>query len=141
MPEPRVSRPITVTQVVGVLALVLILLFIVAFASKAVESYRLRTWLNDMEDEIAAMERTREALELEKERRESKAWVDEALKEAGRMPPDVLVVRLVTSEAAPAATREPPVSLATRLPDVTQVGPLFDNPNWKAWIDLIVGRD
>ncbi len=140
--EPRVSRPITVTQVVGMLALVLIVFFIVAFASKAVETYRLRTWLHDMEQEIAAMEREYAALTLEKQRRESDAWIDQALKEAGRVPPGVLVVRVVTPEAAPKPEpREIVPGLVPRLPEAGEIGPLFDNPNWKAWMDLILNRE
>jgi hypothetical protein len=142
MTEPRISRPITVTQVVGMLALVLIVFFIASFASKAVETYRLRAWLYDMEQEIASMERQYAALELEKQRRESEAWIDEALKEAGLMPPDVLVVRVVAPDVAPTPPpREIVPGLAPRLPGAGEIGPLFDNPNWKAWVDLILNRD
>jgi hypothetical protein len=148
MTEPRFSRPITVTQVVGLVALVLIVLFVGAFASKAVESYRLGMWLHDIEQEIAAMERQREVLQLELERRQSKAWIDQALKEAGRIPPDVLAVRLATSEAddtstgLPAAPTPRPAFRTPTLaaPEKGRAGPLFGNPNWKAWMDLILSR-
>lgn len=148
MPDSPFSRPITVTQVVGLVALVLIVLFVAAFASKAVEAYRLKMWLADIEQEIAAMERQREALELEIERRQSKAWIDQALKEAGRVPPGVLAVRLETSEEGdtsaelPAAPTPRPAFRTPTLaaPDQGRAGPLFGNPNWKAWMDLLLSR-
>lgn len=140
--EPRVSRPITVTQVVGMLALILIVFFIVSFASKAVETYRLRTWLHDMEQEIAFMEREYAALTLEKQRREADAWIDQALKEAGRVPPGVMMVRVEAPEAVPTPQpREVLPGLTPRLPEAGEIGPLFDNPNWKAWMDLILNRE
>jgi hypothetical protein len=150
MAEPRISKPITVTQVVGMLALVLIVFFVGAFASKAVETYRLRMWLSDMEQEIAAMERQRESLELELQRRESKAWIDQALKETGRVPPDVLVVRVMPSDAAAPAQAEAAALAPTRpafstpaldLAEDGLSGPLFGNPNWKAWMALFLNRD
>lgn len=148
MTEPRSPRPITVTQVVSVLAAVLIILFIAAFADRAVESYRLGVWLSEMDGEIAALERTREALELEKERRQTGAWVDQALKEAGRFPPDVLVVRVVTPALAAPAWPEPTPSaqeaasgFVSRQPHQGQeTGRLFGNPNWEAWMELLFGR-
>lgn len=147
MTEPRSPRPITVTQVVSVLAAVLIILFIAAFADRAVESYRLGVWLAEMDYEIAALERTREALELERERRMSDAWIDQALREAGRFPPDVLVVRVVTPAlAAPALhTPTPPAPEAVTeftplQPQGQATGPLFGNPNWEAWMELLFGR-
>ncbi len=151
MAEPRSPKPITVTQVVGLLALILIVLFIGAFASKAIETYRLQNWLNEIEDEIASMERQREALQLEIERRQSKAWADQALKEAGRVPPDVLVVRLATAEpvegAAPLSGPLTPTprpgfyTPALSAPDQGRTGPLFGNANWKAWMELIFGQE
>ncbi len=152
MAEPRISRPITVTQVVGLLALILIVFFVGAFASKAVETYRLRTWLNEIEQEIASLERQREALHLEIERRQSNAWIDQALKETGRVPADVLVVRVATPEAAasPGAGSAAPLVEDSRptfstpsldLPEDGRSGPLFGSPNWKAWMALIFGRE
>lgn len=143
MAEPRIPKPITITQIVGVLALGLILLFIVSYTSKAIETYRLRTWRDNLIQEIQAMERQRQALVAEKERRETKAWIDQALKEAGRVPPDVLVVRVVVPETTPTPAT-PPRGIALLPPSgVEQLRTItfFDNPNWKAWMDLLLHRD
>ncbi|MHB1318894.1 MAG: hypothetical protein ACYCYF_09785 [Anaerolineae bacterium] len=143
MVESRGARPITATQVIGVLALTVIVFFIFAFASKAVRTYRLRVWRDDLKTEIAAMELERQGLLLEIQRRESRAWIDEALKETGRVPPGVTSVRLISPEGSPELTQDTDVRSASG-PTITQrVQSLsyFDNPNWSAWMQLLISRD
>jgi hypothetical protein len=141
MLEAREPRPITVTQIVGVLALAVIVVFIIAFASKAISTYRLRVWRDDLQAEIARMDVERQDLLLEMRRRQSKPWIDQALRQTGQMPPDVLSVRLVSPEPSRDQTH------ATRLddpgPTITervQGLAFFDNPNWDAWTDLLLDR-
>lgn len=143
MVDSRGPRPISVTQVVGVLALAVIVFFIGAFASKAIRTYRLRAWRDDLRVEIAEMELDRQNLLLEIERRQSLAWIDEALKETGQVPPEVLAVRLVPSDgAAPAIdTGISEVQAGASLTDRVQELSYFDNPNWRAWMQLLLNRD
>jgi hypothetical protein len=143
MIESHSTRPITLTQVVGVVALAVIVFFIVAFASKAISTYRLRAWRDDLRTEIASMELERQGLVLEIRRRGTTAWVDEALKETGLVPPDVISVRLVSPESgqsardAPAQQAEPGETIAERLQGLS----FFDNANWRAWLQLLQGRN
>ncbi len=143
MVDSRGPRPISVTQVVGVLALAVIVFFIGAFASKAIRTYRLRAWRDDLRVEIAEMELDRQNLLLEIERRQSLAWIDEALKETGQVPPEVLAVRLVPSDGtAPAIdTGISEVQAGASLTDRVQELSYFDNPNWRAWMQLLLNRD
>ncbi len=143
MADSRGPRPITISQVVGVMALVVIVFFIGAFASAAIRTYRLRAWRDELRVEIAEMELDRKNLLLEIERRQSLAWIDEALKETGQVPPGVLAVRLVPSEGTAVAvdasvTRE---HTGDSLTDRVQELSYFDNPNWRAWMLLLLNRD
>lgn len=146
--RPRRGRTLTKAQAVGILALTLAVLFLVSFAMKSLELYRLRAWRAQLQQEIAAREREVAALELEKERRESLAWVDQALRETGRVPPDVLVVTVLEATPAPVAAvavaaEAPPAPSAQRreiLPSLP-VGAWFRNPHWEAWQRLIWQKD
>ena len=146
--RPRRGRALTKAQVIGILAMTLSLLFLISFATKSLELYRLRAWRAQLQQEIAAREREIAALKLEKERRESLAWVDQALRETGRVPPNVLVVTVLDATPAPVA---PPAvaeealaaTLANRREILPQlpVGAWFRNPNWEAWQKLIRQQD
>ncbi len=89
------------------------------------------------------MELDRQNLLLEIERRQSLAWIDEALKETGQVPPEVLAVRLVPSDGtAPAIdTGISEVQAGASLTDRVQELSYFDNPNWRAWMQLLLNRD
>ena len=142
MIESHSSRPITITQIVGVMALALIVFLIIAFAGKAVSTYRLRAWRNELQSELAAMDLERQNLLLEIERRQSLAWIDEALKETGQVPQGVTAVRLVntggSSDAFQSSASEPAQqSLTERVQSLSY----FDNPNWRAWVRLLLNRD
>jgi hypothetical protein len=142
MVEAKVPRPVTVTQVVGMLALGMIVFFIIAFAGNAITTYRLRAWRDDLQMEIASMDLERQNLLIEIRRRESMAWVDQALKETGQVPPDVLAVRLVSSESAQRGQDAPEqVDLRPTLTDRVQGLSFFDNPNWRAWMQLLFDRE
>lgn len=144
------SRTITLAQVVGVLAFTLALFFVVAFATKSAEAYRLKNWRDALKDEIAGLERRKVEIEEEVRVRQLLAWVQEALRDAGRVPADVVRVVPVTTTprlvVAPnlAATPDPaarPMShaLPTVTPAPTRKEALFDNPHWGAWARLIWG--
>lgn len=133
------SKTITKAQAIGILALTLALLLIVSFAAKSVELYRLEAWRAQLGRDIAEMQRQVESLKLEKQRRESMAWVDEALRETGRVPSNIMVVTVVdaTPVVAPAAASTP----AQHIEPQDLVEKLFRNPNWEAWKKLIRQKD
>ena len=131
-------RPMATAQVIAVLVFALALFFLIAFATKSVEAYRLRNWRNRLQAEITRLERQREEMEEELRRRGSPAWIDEALRETGRVPEGVVSV-LVVPESAPAQ----PTAFAEPTEETAQepTSSLFDNPNWRAWGRLIWGFD
>ena len=140
MSERGHSRPISGAQITGVLAFTLALFFVVAFATKSVDAYRLRSWRDRLESEIAGMQRQREELEQVVQRRQSMAWVQEALRDAGWLPEDVVSIVAVTTTPVPGASPTPQ-PLATPTPRPLRAEALFDNPNWGAWQRLIWGFD
>jgi hypothetical protein len=138
MEKHEPSRPITVEQVVGILAATLALFFMVAFLTKSLDAYRLRSWRDRLKVEIAGMGQQREELQEELRRRNSTAWVEEALRDAGQVSDRVVSVMAATS--LPVA--EPKLSPQV-VPTVTPVPALgtspFDNLYWRAWQELIWG--
>jgi hypothetical protein len=139
--RPWRGRTITKTQAIGILAMTLALFFVISFGAKSLELYRLHAWHAQLEQEIAAMQREIESLKLEKQRRESLAWVDQALRETGRVPSNVIVVTVI--DVAPVAVAAPvvtPVLIQDALPHIP-TETLFRNPNWEAWQKLIRQRD
>lgn len=129
-------RPISTSQIIGILAATLALFFMVAFATESVEAYRLRAWRDQLQDEIEAMRRERAELEEEGHRRNSVAWAEEVLRDAGQVGPGMVSVLAIT--ATPGPTPAPTV-VATPLPEATPIprDAPFDNPNWDAWWRLI----
>jgi len=117
--------------------------FLVAFTAKAVDAWRLRTWRDELQGEITAMQRERDALRRELDRRQTYAWVDEQLRDAGLVPEGVVSVMAVP--ASPAATEGAEAAPRSEVPAVPGVpvggGGAFDNPNWEAWQQLIWGFD
>ena len=139
-------RPMATAQIMAVLVFALALFFLIAFATKSVEAYRLRNWRNRLQAEITRLERQREEMEEELRRRGSPAWIDEALRETGRVPEGVVSVLVVPESvpAQPTAFSEPitgaaPGAAPGATPESTSA--LFDNPNWRAWGRLIWGFD
>ncbi|MGI5917267.1 MAG: hypothetical protein ACOX9A_12570, partial [Anaerolineae bacterium] len=57
------TRNVSAAQIVGVMTFTLALFFMVAFATKSVESYQLRAWRDRLESDIAEMEREKQNLE------------------------------------------------------------------------------
>ena len=92
MGESGASRAIGVGQVAGIVAFTLALFFVIAFATKSVEAYRLRSWRDRLQGEIDEMHRRRQELEEEITRRQSMSWVDEALRDAGWVAEGVVAV-------------------------------------------------
>jgi len=130
---------VTPRRVVGVLAVTLALFFAVAFATKALDAYRLRAWRDRLQVEIVEMERERAALQDELRRRQTMAWLDECLREAGLVPEGVVSVVAVPVEAGEGAT----VAATDTGPgpaEPKRTAP-FDNPHWDAWRGLIWGLD
>ena len=149
-------RAITSAQLVGILAFTLALFFVVAFATKTLDTYRLRAWRDRLLGDISAMEHERSMLMAEIERRQSMAWVDKVLRSAGYVPDGVVRVIIETgiAPAAPSATAVPPTRVAEVasagpgdgvLPSapgaIPQLGDWFHNPHWQAWRELVLGFD
>ncbi|MBC7237331.1 MAG: hypothetical protein H5T69_15930, partial [Chloroflexi bacterium] len=107
------SRAITSAQLVGILAFTLALFFVVAFATKTADAYRLRNWRDQLRQEIADMERQRAALQAEIERRQSMAWVDQVLRSSGYLPEGVVRVIVEPEEGQLESTVQTPAPLPT----------------------------
>ncbi|MBN1400041.1 MAG: hypothetical protein JXA74_04345 [Anaerolineae bacterium] len=133
----RTGWSLSAAQILGILAFTLALFFMFSFAGKSVEAYRLRNWRDELRRELAQMERERAELVNEIQYRQSAAWQDQALRDSGWLPPDEIRVVPVPGDASsPAPLVDSPDKV------VAQPEPwlLFDNPNWRAWIDLLRGQ-
>ena len=139
----RSPKPISTAQMMGILVFTLALFFLVAFATKSVEAYRLRNWLARLQRERAALERQREELVLELQRRQSMAWVDETLRQAGLVPTDVIRVIVLTATPQLASTPAPAIQATPTptQPPLPEQKRLFNNPTWQAWQHLLWGRE
>ncbi|MEA3408572.1 MAG: hypothetical protein U9R48_10945 [Chloroflexota bacterium] len=142
MNKDQTTRGVTTAQIVGVVVFTLALFFVVAFTTKVVEAYRLRNWRDQLEREITQMERQKEALQAEIRRRQSEAWVDKVLRDAGWVPDGAerVVVMQVTPASSPPLTPAPGKHVLSA-PSVAGELPLFHNPHWRAWQRLIFGFD
>ena len=134
---------ITSTRVVAVVGSTLALLFVVAFTSKALDAYRLRAWRDRLQVEIQDLEREREELQAELDRRQTYAWVDERLRDMGLVPEGV--VSVIPVPAAPEPETIGPAGEGTsdgpsRAPVRANEG-FFRNAHWEAWQRLIWGFD
>lgn len=131
-------RPITTTQIIGILAATLALFFAVAFATKSVDAFRLRAWRDRLQGEIGAMQRQRAELVEEARRRNSVAWMEEVLRDAGQVGPGMVSIIAVTATPGPTAEPTPEVTPTPEETAAPRSAP-FDNPNWDAWWRLIAG--
>ena len=139
MSERQPSRPLTKVQIVSVLVSTLALFFMVAFVAKSLESYRLERWRDSLRVDISQMERQREELEYEVRRRSSDSWIEEALRGAGQVSEGLVGVVAITCTPHPESPPTPEaLPTVTPSPEVQCV--LFQNENWEAWQDLIMGR-
>jgi hypothetical protein len=129
-------RPITTAQIIGILAATLALFFMVAFATKSVDAFRLRAWRGQLQGEIEAMRRQREELVEEARRRNSVAWAEEVLRDAGQVGPGMVSVIAVTATPGPTAQPTPEATPALVETIAPRTAP-FDNANWDAWWRLI----
>ena len=140
MSASKPSMPVSPRQITAVLASALAAFFVMAFATKSLDAYRLRNWRERLNDDIAQMEIRRASLEEELRRRQSISWVEEVLRDAGQLPEGVVSVAAIAVTPNPAAARTPaPVSVATPPPLPSDT--FFDNPHWRAWQRLILGFD
>lgn len=133
----RNARGLSAGQMLGILAFTLTLLFMISFANKSVEAYRLRSWRDELRQELAQMERERDELLNEIEFRQNDAWKDQALRDSGWLPLDeVRVVPVPGQVPDPISETDPP----QRTVEQPGTGILFDNPNWRAWLALLRGQ-
>jgi len=139
------SYRITSTQIAAVVGSTVALLFVVAFVTRAMDAYRLRAWRDRLQVEIQDLEREREALRAELERRQTYAWVDEQLRDMGMVPEGVVSVIAIPAgpeAAAGAPVGEDPAARPTPSPrTVAEEGGWFRNAHWEAWQRLIRGFD
>jgi len=140
MNERRSNRPVSTAQIMGIMASTLALFFMVAFATKAIDAYRLAKWRERIKIEIADLHHERRALEIEIEYRQTDAWLHEVLRDAGHVSAGTVRVIPVTWTPAPmqAATPTPSPALAPISPRQPSA---FANANWEAWQRLIWGFD
>ncbi|MHB0859253.1 MAG: hypothetical protein ACYC5M_17015 [Anaerolineae bacterium] len=144
MVEQRSTKPVSTAQIIGILASTLALFFLVAFATKAFDAYRLRNWRDRLKVEIVAMERQRLELEAEKKRRQPDEYAEQVLRDAGRVPEGGVLVMVAQRPAAAvgevgaSATEAKPVEAS---PSQSDEGALFRNAHWNAWKQLIWGFD
>jgi hypothetical protein len=140
------ARPyrITITQIAAVVGSTLALLFVVAFVTRAMDAYRLRAWRDRLRVEIEDLQREREALYAELERRQTYAWVDEQLRDMGMVPEGVVSVIAVPAGPEPdpgAPVGEDPAARPTPPAQEAGEGGWFRNAHWEAWQRLIWGFD
>jgi hypothetical protein len=146
MSEQIPPRPVTRAQVIGVLVSTLALFFVVAFATKSLEAYRLSIWRDRLSREIQEMVRQRDELREELRRRQSRAYAEEVLREAGQVAAgsvSVMVVGVTPRPAAMPAPQSAPEAAPAAAPATGPVSDqgLFRNPYWEAWKRLIGGFD
>jgi len=147
MTGQRSIRPITVTQVLSVMAVAVALYCLVAFGGKSIEAYRLTKWRSELQAEIESMEREAQLLSQEIERRQSPEWLDQALREAGYVPKDA--VRVIIVETTPVATGlatlrqtpDPAQSTSVAKTETNESLQLFHNANWEAWKAFLLRFD
>lgn len=130
----------TTAQIVGILSSTLALFFMVAFASKSLDAYRLRKWRDSLRAEIVDMTRQREELREQARRRQSVAWAEEVLRDAGQVSDDLVSVIAATFTPHPVAS---PTRRATPspVPGAAHEEALFQSEHWRAWQRLIWGFD
>ncbi|HUV95682.1 MAG TPA: hypothetical protein VMX14_12775 [Anaerolineae bacterium] len=140
MSESRPSRPVSAAQIAGILSSTLALFFVVAFAGKSLDAYRLSKWRDRLQVEVAEMVRQREELEEEVRRRQSAAWAEEALRDAGQVSDDL--VRVIVATFTPSPLESPTRRASpTATPAAAGQDALFRSDNWRAWQRLIWGFD
>ncbi len=140
MDEHSPSRPVTVAQVMGILASTMALFFMVAFVTKSVDAYRLKNWRDRLRGEIDEMIQQRVELEEELQRRQSQSWLEEVLRDAGEVREGV--VSVVVATATPGPRAELTVSATpTPVAGSSPTGSLLSSPHWKAWMRLLWGFD
>ena len=129
-----------IRRVVGIIAVTLVLCFVVSLVRKAVEAYELRQWIQHLKAEVVELEQERAELLIEIQRRESSTWMDQVLREAGRLPPGVSRVYLVTTEAETATTMSTPTPTPQPLSEQPRDTGLFEGENWEAWMRALQAR-
>ena len=138
---PRPGRPVSMAQIFGIIAATLVLFFVVAFAAKALDAYRLRNWRERLQGEITSMKVQRAELQEELKRRQSDAWVEQMLRDAGQLPGGMVSVVAMTATPAPAEEATPTAAPTVAPVESHAAEEPFNNPNWEAWRRLIWGFD
>ncbi|NLV73976.1 MAG: hypothetical protein GXY52_04735 [Chloroflexi bacterium] len=129
------------TRFIGAAAVILGVMFAVAFGGKVLEAIRLRNWRERLQSEVQQLERQQADWRAQYERMSSPAWREKELRDAGWKKEDVVVLQVVT--ATPQATDIPATPEAEAQPPALTAPVMrwFDNPNWHAWRRLLGGFD
>lgn len=140
MDDNKMLGVLGIRRVVGIIAVTLVLCFVVSLVRKSMEAYELRQWIQQLEAEVAELEQERAELLIEIQRRESSTWMDQVLREAGRLPPGVSRVYLVTTEAETATTLSTPTPTPQPPSEQPSSTGLFEGENWEAWMKALRAR-
>jgi len=133
--KPPTGSPIS-NQVSVVLLTTILLFFLVAFAGKAVEEYRLRRELERMNQEINRLNEERVALERTAVFMESSAYAERELKKWGKVRPGETWVAPIATLVTPAVPSQvTPAPIAT--PERYAQDDGREPPYWDEWFKLI----
>jgi len=125
-------------------------LFMASVISQNVALSRLEAWRSQLDQDLASLSRQKAELKAEIALRGTDAWLSQAAIEAGYPPPNGYALVTVDVDSAPAKAAAPPLASGEQpasAPVVVQHAPaatpalvLWDNPNWRAWRRLFIGR-
>jgi hypothetical protein len=135
-------RQLGAVQIVGIVAAMLGLLFVLAFGAKVLEAYRLRNWRQRLQTEVIQLEREQAEWQYEVHRRQSDAWVEQELGSIGMVREDqVSVVAVAVLPIITETISSEPTATDLLPSDSSAESGLFRNSNWQAWRRLIGGFD
>ncbi|NLG27711.1 MAG: hypothetical protein GX557_07345 [Chloroflexi bacterium] len=138
MNQGRQTGPVNVIQLLVVLASTVSLWLLLGFAGKSLDAYRLRARREELAREVATLEQERSDLQAELVRRQTTPWLEEALRDSGMLPDDVVAVLPLTATPAP-ATPTPSVEPTATPTAPVESSHMFANPVWRSWRRLIWG--
>ena len=133
---PRSFSQFPYSNQVGIIVLVTILVFfVIAFAGRAVEQYRVERQLEAVDVDVSSLEKEHQGLRVTATHMSTSAYKDEELRKAGYLPPYETPVAAQIRIAIPEKPEQSVVSVALPAP----VQPVrFDSPPyWGLWRRLL----
>ena len=136
------TRQINTTRLIGAAAIVLGLMFVVAFGAKVLEATRLRNWRDRLATEVQQLERDQDDWKQQVTRNSGTSQREQELLNSGWIRDDLVTVIVKTTTPSPPEQPSAEVSQsATQGPMIQAGNALFDNANWYAWRRLLRGFD